>query len=534
VPNTINNSIYGLEAAILPSPWSAILSILLLFGVWKLGDLILSNFNCGHVFIGRVMRYQSGLIGVMVLSIIIFPLTLLGIFNRTLAELAAIFLSILGFVSIPSIYSLLKAWLSECSLSGISWFLKFLYISMLVGYFFLALGPITEADPLDYHVGVALKILNTGAFPAESSWFHGRLAGSGESIIALGFAVGAAQFGALVQWLGLFSVVTLLLTLTDNYVDNINKSSTTLTVWAVLIVLSTPVYLAWISSPKPMVLPGAMTTLALFLSFTLFRHNLKIRTNHHVFYLFLIFGLVLCAASMKFSFYLSAGLIIWLTLFFQIKIGRLIIALLILVACLLVIYSPFIFWKYYYFGGNLIELLTSPLPGNWLGTREFVMYLRNYRDSNIPFPISLIIPNGMGTLTTVFGFGLPLLVMILIYKGLWRNPFVILGIMNAIFGVLLGQANSRFFLESFYWIIIGVLVSGVLLPVQNFWLIISKGLIVLQSIFIFVAMSFGILTISVGSLSEDKRIKVMETSASYYKFMAWVNYILPFNALVLS
>jgi hypothetical protein len=237
---------------------------------------------------------------------------------------------------------------------------------------------------------------------------------------------------------------------------------------------------------------------------------------------------------MKFSFYLSAGLIIWLTLFFQIKIGRLIIALLILVACLLVIYSPFIFWKYYYFGGNLIELLTSPLPGNWLGTREFVMYLRNYRDSNIPFPISLIIPNGMGTLTTVFGFGLPLLVMILIYKGLWRNPFVILGIMNAIFGVLLGQANSRFFLESFYWIIIGVLVSGVLLPVQNFWLIISKGLIVLQSIFIFVAMSFGILTISVGSLSEDKRIKVMETSASYYKFMAWVNYILPFNALVLS
>jgi hypothetical protein len=36
---------------------------------------------------------------------------------------------------------------------------------LIVGLGLLALAPVTDADSLDYHVGVALAVLNSGTFP---------------------------------------------------------------------------------------------------------------------------------------------------------------------------------------------------------------------------------------------------------------------------------------------------------------------------------------------------------------------------------
>ena len=54
-------------------------------------------------------------------------------------------------------------------------------------YFFSSLGPITNADSLDYHAGVAAYILNYGQYPDLKIWFHSIQAGAGEVLISLSF-----------------------------------------------------------------------------------------------------------------------------------------------------------------------------------------------------------------------------------------------------------------------------------------------------------------------------------------------------------
>ena len=54
-------------------------------------------------------------------------------------------------------------------------------IIVLILYFFVSSSPITNADALDYHVGVPIFILNYGYFPIDWSWFHARQAELGNS-----------------------------------------------------------------------------------------------------------------------------------------------------------------------------------------------------------------------------------------------------------------------------------------------------------------------------------------------------------------
>ncbi len=49
-----------------------------------------------------------------------------------------------------------------------------------------ALGPATDADSLDYHLGAAMEWLRAGGTTVRADWLHFRLAGLGEPLIALG------------------------------------------------------------------------------------------------------------------------------------------------------------------------------------------------------------------------------------------------------------------------------------------------------------------------------------------------------------
>ena len=81
---------------------------------------------------------------------------------------------------------------------------------LLFLYLVISSAPITNADALDYHVGVPIFILNNGYFPTDWTWFHARQAGAGELLISLGLSIGAEQFGNLAQYSGLISIVGLL------------------------------------------------------------------------------------------------------------------------------------------------------------------------------------------------------------------------------------------------------------------------------------------------------------------------------------
>ena len=97
--------------------------------------------------------------------------------------------------------------------------IKFFAITLLplILYFFSSLGPITNADSLDYHAGVAAYILNYGQYPDLKIWFHSIQAGAGEVLISLSFFLKSEQFASLIQFSGLISIFGSFYYLIKNY-----------------------------------------------------------------------------------------------------------------------------------------------------------------------------------------------------------------------------------------------------------------------------------------------------------------------------
>src|SRR5215471_9732597 len=72
----------------------------------------------------------------------------------------------------------------------------------MVALFAAALGPATDIDSLDYHIGIPLDWLRHGGIVSRPDWFTGRLIGVGEGLNLLGLAMGIDCLGAIFQLSG--------------------------------------------------------------------------------------------------------------------------------------------------------------------------------------------------------------------------------------------------------------------------------------------------------------------------------------------
>jgi hypothetical protein len=208
--------------------------------------------------------------------------------------------------------------------------------------------------------------LNTGAFPVRPEWFHSRLAGSGEVLIAIGLAIGAEQFGALMQLLGVWAIVLLFLVTPGG--------SSTEGKWIALAVVSCPAFIAWVASPKPMLLPGAMTTAALLLIYFHLReiHDKKpVGEVRNAFVLVCL--LTMTPATMKLNFMLSGGVVGGLAVMLLARSKFRANAILIGIPMFFIILLPFAFWKSQYFGGGVLAAFVHAknLPGHYSSLPDF-------------------------------------------------------------------------------------------------------------------------------------------------------------------
>ena len=145
----------------------------------------------------RWLRWQGPVVGAAVIASVLYPVALLGWFPRNIAVVLAMVVLLVGAAHgselVKSVWPLAIGLIrSRVGRTGGN-----LFWLITVGLGLIAVGPVTDADSLDYHVGVALVLLNTGTFPFSPEWFSSRLAGSGEVLIALGLSIGAEQFGSL-------------------------------------------------------------------------------------------------------------------------------------------------------------------------------------------------------------------------------------------------------------------------------------------------------------------------------------------------
>lgn len=528
---------FGLDANIAPAPWSAVLSIVMILGVKRLGGLCVSllRINTENVAQREVWPYLAPVIGAALLTVLCYPLALLGVFPREWARGVALGLLLAGsWQVVVWLFRLSRVW------KKLSWrtaytldfrgagSINVLSTFLLVGFGFLALAPVTDADSLSYHIGVALAVLNSGAFPVAPEWFASRHAGSGEVLIALGLAVGAEQFGALLQFLGVVAIMGIL-----RYKVQVDWHPDAL---AVLAFLSCPVLVAWTASPKPLLLPIAMTTIAVYLAVHCLGrdHATHLGLTRPLNCYILICVLVMVAATTKLNFLLSGGLVGLLALGMMWRRGWGWPAIgwgLILFALVLL---PPVIWKHVHFGGALWESLLKPFPGDWPGTEDLRAFLLGYRDSTIPFPVLLVIPGGLGTATTILGVGIAAL---LLMPRMLREPgpcrtLAIMSLLLAFIASLAGQKASRFYLEPMIWLLMASLMcaSTRAHSISVWWTLLLRG----QALVTLTMITLGVGTLSVGALSVQLRDEVMSRRAYGYQAMKWVDQVAPADARVIS
>jgi hypothetical protein len=514
---------FGLDSFVLSPPLSQFVSVLLLISMDAIGILFVKLIGI-ELSVNNWLRWQAPVIGASVISVLLFPLALGGVAVIDNFKLIALSLVI---ISIVHLVNNLRKW--NWGIKQDISLLKFIFWCLLLGYFFLALLPITNADSLDYHVGVALHILNTGGMPVLPEWFHSRLSGSGEVLNALGFSIGAEQFGSLLQFSGLFAIAGILLHFRDN--TNLNHND-----WGYYIAiagLSSPVLIFLVSSVKPQMLPIALTTcaLALFVFTFISKAHFNATFTKRVYLLISI--LVMVASQMKFSYMLGGGVVGLITLWEMKKINNFSYAVLTGFFSFSVIMLPTMLWKIYNYDAGYLESIIYPFPLGLPGAASFLAALREYADSTIMFPISLIVPNSVGNFTTIIGMGV-LLLFLLNPKENKQTAYVF-GISLFVFVIafLYGPPTSRSYLESYFWILM------ILQPKQShiihkyFSILIRKGILI-QCIFVVIVFIYSILTMGVGLLSTSRRSRVMTKHANGYEAMKWVNIVAPKDAVLLT
>ena len=190
---------FSLDQWVTAPPLSALISILMIAGIDRIGivSLGLLGFDANSRL--NWVRWQAPIVGAMLLAIFLYPLALAGFTPLRLMQCIALICIVLGFLHLQQNDLFSDIFRSRGQVCW-TWFKKLsrshkLLLAMLFGMGLLSLGPVTNADALDYHIGFAIALLNNGGVPITPEWFHGRLTGNGEVLNAMALSVGAEQFG---------------------------------------------------------------------------------------------------------------------------------------------------------------------------------------------------------------------------------------------------------------------------------------------------------------------------------------------------
>jgi len=193
---------YSIEDFVIPNLTSIVLSLLLVFGFSFVGSNIVrfAGFSSDD---NRWLKFQYPIIGISFISAFLYPLALFHLLNSITLKILAFIIFTLGLIYGLKILKLLIQISKSKAVtigSGLNKALLLVIISLVVCYFLFSIGPTTNADSIDYHLGIAISIINNGGITVTPEWFHSRLAGSGEVLNALGLVIGAEQFGPLMQF----------------------------------------------------------------------------------------------------------------------------------------------------------------------------------------------------------------------------------------------------------------------------------------------------------------------------------------------
>jgi hypothetical protein len=374
----------------------------------------------------------------------------------------------------------------------------------------IALSPPTDADSLDYHLGVPVAILRTGGLEFDIFQLHYQMFGFGEMLNLFGLANGCASFGAFVQ---LLSLGWMLLAYRDGLRAEKLKS-------ALMLVLGIPVLIALLPGSKHL-LTGAACTTVCFLYFL--KQGKFASVNNFL----LAVAALLFAAGIKYSFLISGAL---LAVYAMLRGRRgLVLKLSLALGFAVLFCGPLFLFKLYRFH-DAVAPFGSGMAGHNPVATWFSGFIRGYTESAFAFPLSLLIPSHFGAVSSVLGWAFIILVvgMTACFRLYRTEVFVILVLCTLT--LVWGQATSRFFIEPFLWLLPLWLSVSSRYPWSNIVTRIGQGQFILTlPLSLYLAWSLGL-----GVVSQSQQEAVMSRKGSFYDAAKWVNASVPHDATLLT
>lgn len=524
---------FSIDQLISRPPLSVIFSILLILGLDLIGKFALEKYGFLSSECQKWMRWQCSIVGAMILAIILYPLAIIQQTSSMFMQEIAAFCILLGIIQVyKTIKYLSKQNLKKYYKAAISQALaRKLWVFIIFSMGLVAMGPVTHADALEYHLGMAIAILNNGGMPIIPEWFLSHLTGNGEVLIAMAMSVGGEQFASLLQYTSLLGILGIIFFAKKHNTETSNPNK--LLDLILLAAISTPVLLFLVSSSKPQLWPIAMTTFA----FTLVIHPSKrdlpryeMLSNY-----VLICLLIMTASQAKFNYLLGGFVIGLLGIFFMARKGYFLISIGITLLAALLILAPPVTWKALVLNTSLFDALTHPFPGSLPGSNLFISSIQYATDTNSRFffPLSIAIPSDMGSYGVMLGIGWLLFFTIRPKMDLWLICGIISSTIIIIANFFLAPPNARSYLEPYFWllIILAMQLNQRSLLNNYTWL---KFPIFGQGLLTALAVLYGVIYFFPGAIWPSWRISIMERSANGYEVMEWVDKVLPKDAILLN
>ena len=500
-----------------PPPLPAVLAVLMVLGFKCMGGLL-----CRLLFREKRGVPETAACFILAMALVAAGLQIMGV----LWQLPLLPLRVMAWTI--AALGLLELWFFVSRFLGAAQWKGFLPLSTELHWwersgsaisaatlFFLclmALGPPTDADSLDYHLGVPLEFLRRGETYARLDWFHARLIGSGEFLNMLGLAGGTDSLGAALSGAGLVVLAMVLTAVVRKERDR---------VFVLGLLMSCPFLLFLVPNQKPFMLPVAATTIALVLT----RGRVRTFDGRT---LFLALGCTFFAMSCKYSFLLSGlvVLIACLAAAYRSHKVRVAIGLAALLYALLLF--PAHVQKLLFYGDPISPMLEQFRQEPDQGVVRFASFLRYYGVSGFPFPISIILPDSAGAVSSVLGLGsLALIVVLLNARSSWLFVGSAAGALAILF--LAGARSAGYFLEAYVWFSFAAAYAA--------WgrckELLSR-LVLAQGALTLLLAAYGAATIFPGALTAGLRDSVMERSAHQYTVMVWLDRVLPADRVMLS
>lgn len=513
------NSFWKLEDFLLPLPLPAIVAVLMVCGFKYLGSRLIRQLH-----IESPPPIQSAAAFILVVAGVgeaAFLLSWAGVAYYWLLRTIAWSLVGLGLVELSTAG---RKWLTQiCSqIKSIYreqafWGKAALIFSGITGAGLLlaALGPPTDADSLDYHLGVPLDILrHHGVFP-RADWFFARMTGLGEYLNMVGLAGGTDILGACLQVAGM---VLAIVAVTVPAKDNLDK------ILLAMAVIGCPVMAFLVPNQKPLMLPAAATTIAIILLAQRYQNVDRLT-------LAFSFGCACFAMSCKYPFLLSGAVVVGVGLWIAHRSGLLRWGGMIALMGYLVLVFPLQLKNYLFYGDPLSPLLERFRHPGDAALDRFSSFHSISHGSSWPLPLNLIIPDSLGSLTIVLGIGVLLFFLAIkeIKKPNGMRIILVSALLISPFTLVLSSIEPRYFLEPYLWIITVAALTA-WSPAKKFIFKLLVGQVLLTAL---VAV-YGAVALFPGALTSNLRDSIMSQAACGYETTKWLNKVLPIDSVVLA